>query len=140
MRELAGNLAGDGAAWLSRAVHTEVALLHCLEAVQHLPVPNRFRTECVCQLFDRLAAGLGRHEPLLRELQGELFASIYEGFKPVAGGCVENAALAVRAEAAEKLAAEKAEAAENLQARLEELTKAASDAAAARRQQLALAA
>ena len=52
----------------------------------------------------------------------------------------ENAALAVRAEAAEKLAAEKAEAAENLQARLEELTKAASDAAAARRQQLALAA
>ena len=46
----------------------------------------------------------------------------------------------MRAEAAEKLAAEKAEAAENLQARLEELTKAASDAAAARRQQLALAA
>ena len=92
MRELAGNLAGDGAAWLSRAVHTEVALLHCLEAVQHLPVPNRFRTECVCQLFDRLAAGLGRHEPLLRELQGELFASIYEGFKPVAGGCVKGKA------------------------------------------------
>ena len=92
MRELASNLAGDGAAWLSRAVHTEVALLHCLEAVQHLPVPNRFRTECVCQLFDRLAAGLGRHEPLLRELQGELFASIYEGFKPVAGGCVKGKA------------------------------------------------
>ena len=92
VRELASNLAGDGAAWLSRAVHTEVALLHCLEAVQHLPVPNRFRTECVCQLFDRLAAGLGRHEPLLRELQGELFASIYEGFKPVAGGCVKGKA------------------------------------------------
>ena len=48
--------------------------------------------ECVCQLFDRLAAGLGRHEPLLRELQGELFASIYEGFKPVAGGCVKGRA------------------------------------------------
>ena len=89
VRELASNHAGDGAAGLSRAVHTEVALLHCLEAVQHLPVPNRFRTECVCQLFDRLAAGLGRHEPLLRELQGELFASIYEGFKPAAGGCVK---------------------------------------------------
>ena len=52
VRELASNLAGDGAAWLSRAVHTEVALLHCLEAVQHLPVPNRFRTEAVCALWE----------------------------------------------------------------------------------------
>ena len=74
--------------WQSTAVHTEVLLQHVLEASAHLPVPNRFRTESVCALLHSFASALGRFEPILRQLQADIYASIFEGVNEARNGAV----------------------------------------------------
>jgi hypothetical protein len=77
-----------GSEWQSTAVHTEVLLQHVLEASAHLPVPNRFRTESVCALLHSFAGALGRYEPILRQLQADIYASIFEGVSEARNGAV----------------------------------------------------
>ena len=77
-----------GSEWQSTAVHTEVLLQHVLEASAHLPVPNRFRTESVCALLHTQIGALGRYEPILRQLQADIYASIFEGVSEARNGAV----------------------------------------------------
>ena len=77
-----------GSEWQSTAVHTEVLLRHVLEASAHLPVPNRFRTESVCALLHTQIGALGRYEPILRQLQADIYASIFEGVSEARNGAV----------------------------------------------------
>ena len=77
-----------GSEWQSTAVHTEVLLQHVLEASAHLPVPNRFRTESVCALLHTQIGTLGRYEPILRQLQADIYASIFEGVSEARNGSV----------------------------------------------------
>ena len=86
LRQMVQSFSREDSEWLSVAVHTEVMLQHVLEASAHLPTPNRFRTEAVCALLHTFATTLGRFEPVLRQLQADLYASIFEGVRERKGG------------------------------------------------------
>ena len=90
LKQMSQSFTREGSEWLSTAVHTEVLLQHVLEASAHLPVPNRFRTESVCQLLHTFAGTLGRFEPILRQLQADIYASIFEGVREARNGVVHG--------------------------------------------------